>query len=237
LMHHAVGAFDVSLTTVGHDALITRGRSTIAAIFLDDPTATHLLFVDADISFQPQQVTRLLSFDKDVVGALYPLKLIDWPRIPERHVRAGESLERAGLSYVGELCDDQELRIEAGFATAKYAGTGFLLIKRGVFERMMPAYPELKYSTIHSSPRPTHGADYRYALFDCMIDPDTGIYLSEDYAFCRRWRALGGELWLDLNSELTHTGNHPFKGNTSGRFAALTAGFGQVPAARAAESA
>jgi hypothetical protein len=138
-------------------------------------------------------------------------------------VRAGESLERAGLSYVGEVCTDGDLRTEAGFATAKYAGTGFLLIKRGVFERMMQAYPELKFSTIHSSPRPTHGADYRYALFDCMIDPETGIYLSEDYAFCRRWRAIGGELWLDLNSELTHTGNHHFKGNTTGRFAALAA--------------
>ena len=225
LMHHAAGGagYDVSLTTVGYDALITRGRATIAATFMDDPTATHLLFVDSDITFRPEQVTRLLNFDKDVVGAFYPLKIIDWVHMPERHAKGGESLERAGLSYVGEICTDDEFRTEDGFATAKYAGTGFLMIKRGVFERMMQAHPELKYTTIHASPRPTHGADYRYALFDCMIDPDTGIYLSEDYAFCRRWRALGGELWLDLKSELTHTGAHPFKGNTRDRFAALLA--------------
>jgi hypothetical protein len=70
--------FDVSLTMLGSDALISRARSTLVAAFLDNPAATHLLFVDADISFEPQQVERMLRFDKDFTGALYPLKSMDW---------------------------------------------------------------------------------------------------------------------------------------------------------------
>jgi len=78
LMSYAKSAgFNVSLSMVGYDALISRARSTLAAAFLDSPAATHLLFVDADISFEAQQVERLLRFDKDFTGALYPLKSID----------------------------------------------------------------------------------------------------------------------------------------------------------------
>jgi hypothetical protein len=78
LMNYAKSArFEVSLAMVNHDALISRARSTLLAAFLDNPSATHLLFVDADISFEPQQVERLLRFDKDFTGALYPLKSMD----------------------------------------------------------------------------------------------------------------------------------------------------------------
>jgi hypothetical protein len=57
-------------------------------------------------------------------------------------------------------------------------------------------------------------------LFECAIDPQSGVYLSEDYAFCARWRALGGEIWLDLHSRLTHTGTSSYEGDCAGRYAA-----------------
>jgi hypothetical protein len=92
LMNYARSAgFGVSLSMVGYDALISRARSTLVAAFLDDPVATHLLFVDADISFAPQQVERLLRCDKDFAGALYPLKSIDWDLIPQRCVEGGRT--------------------------------------------------------------------------------------------------------------------------------------------------
>ena len=92
LMSYAKSAgFDVSLSMLSDDALISRARSTLVAAFLDNPAATHLLFVDADISFEPQQVERLLRFDRDFTGALYPLKSIDWDLIPKRCVERGES--------------------------------------------------------------------------------------------------------------------------------------------------
>jgi hypothetical protein len=88
LMSYAKSAgFEVSLTLLGSDALISRARSTLVAAFLDNPAATHLLFVDADISFEPQQVERMLRFDKDFTGALYPLKSMDWDLVPLRRAR------------------------------------------------------------------------------------------------------------------------------------------------------
>lgn len=214
----ATTGFDMATILLGNDALIPRGRSAIVAKFLDNPATTHLLFVDADIAFTPDQVTRMLAFDKDFVAGFYPAKVIDWQQMAERFGKTAERMDEAGLIYVGSLCEGKEARFENGFGTAVYAGTGFQLIKRGVFERMMAAYPETKYAALHAFPRPTQPSPNLYALFDCMIDPETGVYLSEDYAFCRRWRAIGGEIWLDLNSKLTHTGSHSFHGNAAAHF-------------------
>ena len=210
--------FDVAIVMLGNDALITRGRSAIVAKFLDNPATTHLLFVDADISFSVEQVTRLLKADKDFAAGLYPAKIIDWNLLAQRFGRTPDKLDEAGLTYVGALCEGAEARRENGFATGVYAGTGFQLIKRGVFERMIQAYPEMKFKTLHAFPRVSAPSDNLYALFDCMIDPDTGVYLSEDYAFCRRWRAIGGEIWLDLSSQLTHSGSYSYHGNAESRF-------------------
>jgi hypothetical protein len=213
--------FDVAIMMLGNDALITRARSAIVAKFLDNPATTHLLFVDADITFAPEHVVRMLKFDKDFVAGLYPAKILDWQQLSQRFGRTDESLEEAGLAYVGDVCAESALKIENGFATGNYAGTGFQLIKRGVFERMIKAYPETRYKALHAFPRPGQPSENYYALFDCMIEPETGVYLSEDYAFCRRWRAQGGEIWLDLNSRLVHTGSYSFRGNAGTRHAGL----------------
>jgi hypothetical protein len=210
--------FDVATIMLGNDALITRGRSAIVAKFMDNPATTHLLFVDADITFSSEHVARLLAFDKDFVAGLYPAKIIDWQQLLERAGKTPEALDEAGLAYVGDVCKGSDLKNANGFSTGVYAGTGFQLIKRGVFEKMFKAYPETKYKALHAFPRPSQPSDNLYALFDCMIDADTGVYLSEDYAFCRRWRALGGEIWLDLQSKLTHTGSYSFRGNAAAHF-------------------
>ena len=218
--HLEKAGFGIDMLMLGGDSLISRARSLLVSHFLARPDATHLLFVDADISFEPEQFHRLLAADRDFAAAFYPLKKTDWTQVPRR-VLAGETLDRAGLSYVGQVCGGPDLRVESGFATADYAGTGFQLIRRTVFERMIAAHPELKFRAVHDAADERAPADHLYALFDSIIDPATGIYLSEDYSFCRRWRALGGEIWLDLESKLTHTGQDSFRGDCTHRFAAL----------------
>jgi hypothetical protein len=214
--------FEISLSMLGDDALISRARSTLLAAFLDDPSATHLLFVDADISFEPQQVERLLRFDKDFVGALYPLKSIDWNLIPQRCVERGEGVQQAALSYVGTFSPAPELKREGDFATAIYVGGGFQLIRRSALERMIAAYPETRFSHVHNLPktgfRDLTPSSNLYALFDCIIDPETGAYLSEDYSFCLRWRRIGGDIWIDVASKLTHSGHYDFAGDHASRF-------------------
>jgi len=153
LMNYAKPAgFDVSLTMLGSDALIARARSTLVAAFLDNPEATHLLFVDADISFEPQQFERMLRFDKDFTGALYPLKSMDRDLVPQRCVERGENIRQAALSYVGTFSPDAERKQEGDFVTGLYAGGGFQLIRRGGLERMIAAYPETRFSRVHDLP-------------------------------------------------------------------------------------
>ena len=230
LMSYAKSAaFDVSLSMLAYDALISRAHSTLVAAFLDNPAATHLLFVDADISFEPQQVERLLRFDKDFSGALYPLKSIDWDFIPQRCVERGESVQQAALSYVGTFCPEAERKQEGDFVTGIYAGGGFQLIRRRALEQMIAAYPETHFSRVHSLPMSgtRHEAvqsSNLFALFDCIIDPETGAYLSEDYSFCLRWRKIGGEIWIDAASKLTHSGPYEFVGDHASRLCGVKPG-------------
>ena len=221
LMDRAAGeGFALDLALMAGDALITRSRSALVARFLDHARATHLLFVDADIAFEPSQVIRMLRFDRDFVAGMYPIKSIDWAAVPRRVV-AGETLPAAGLTYVGTPLEGADARLVDGFAAARYAGTGLMLLKRSVLERMVAAHPELRFRSVHTLAGALPPSDNLCALFDPVIEPGTGAYLSEDYAFCRRWRALGGDIWLDLRSKVTHVGADQFQGDAAGRFAAL----------------
>lgn len=203
--------FRVSLELLGYDSLVTRSRNTLVAKFLDNESATHLLFVDADIGFELAQVVRMLEFDEDVVAGMYPLKMIAWYEAAVARARAGERPETAPLRYVGFPCGGSEREARDGFVTGVYAGTGFMLIKRNVFLRLIDAFPETRYTAAHDQPVPSDSSN-QYALFDCIIDPETRHYLSEDYAFCKRWRSIGGRIWLDTRGELTHIGTHEFAG-------------------------
>jgi hypothetical protein len=220
LMQHAgVAGFDLSLALLGHDALITRSRNTLLGQFMELPGATHILFVDADIAFEAAQVERMLRLGEEVVAGIYPLKLNHWDAAAMARLRGGEAAETAGLLYVGQLCASAALRRREGFATAIYAGTGFMLIARSAVARMIGAYPQTRYAAIHAYPLPAQPPPARHALFDCLIDPENGTYLSEDYAFCRRWRDIGGEIWLDTEGRLSHSGGSEFTGDPRSRFA------------------
>jgi hypothetical protein len=206
----------VSIELLGYDSLVTRSRNTLVAKFLDNEQASHLLFVDADIAFEVTQVVRMLRFDADLVAGIYPLKQLLWDMDTAAHAEAGEPIETAPLRYVGFACQGSEFESRDGFVTGVYAGAGFMLIRREVLVRMIAAYPETRYTAAHTQPVPLASPN-QYALFDCIIDPETGHYLSEDYAFCRRWRKIGGRLWLDTRGELTHIGAHEFAGKPGQR--------------------
>jgi hypothetical protein len=207
------GNLDLSINLLWGDALITRARQDIVAHFLENQSATHLLFVDADMGFEPDQVFRLLDFGADVAAAVYPTKRYDWDKIAE-HAKAGRiPLESSALSYVMEVEDDpQKQQVRGRFAKAKYAGAGFMMIKRQALAAMVERYQDLRFSKEHQANDPLKDSRWRCALFNCLIDEATGAYLSEDYSFCRRWREMGGEIWVDLESQLFHIGTVAFRG-------------------------
>ena len=200
------------------DALITRARASLISQFLDDPSATHLLFVDADIGFEPEQVLRLIECGADMCAAIYPIKRIDWDKVKTTIETGRPNPAAAALKYVLEVDDPNAVTEIGGFVKVRYAGTGFLMIRRQALQRMCAYYPQLKYKRDHSIDAAT-ASDNRFALFECMIAED-GTYLSEDFAFCKRWTEMGGAIWADLKSRLSHVGPMTFCGDLSSQFAA-----------------
>src|SRR5208282_865916 len=198
------------------DALITRARASLISQFLDDPSATHLLFIDADIGFEPDQVLRLIECGADMCAAIYPVKRIDWDKVKTTIEAARPNPAAAALQYVFEVDDPNAVTATTGFVKVRYAGTGFLMIRRGALEKMCERYPQLQYKRDHSIDAAT-ASDNRFALFECMIAED-GTYLSEDFAFCKRWTDMGGEIWADRNSKLSHVGPMTFYGDLASQF-------------------
>jgi hypothetical protein len=203
----------IGLWTAAHDSLITRSRNSILSGFLETKGSTHLLFIDADIGFEAEHVHRMLRFDEDLVAGMYPVKNIDWSKVhasvagPVRE----EQLRESGLHFVGLPLSEGEREERDGFVTGRYAGAGFLLIRRSCAERMAEAYPETRYRFTQTYPPPTGAGAPLYNLFDCMVRED-GTYLSEDYTFCERWRRLGGKVWLDTRGCLKHVGSYVYQG-------------------------
>src|SRR5215813_2142245 len=203
------------------DALITRARANLVTLFLDDPQASHLLFVDADIGFAPDQVFRLIESGADVVAGVYPIKRVNWAKAKRALDANKMDLPAASLDYVLEVDNPDEVVVVNGFTRVRYAGTGFLMIRRHVLEKMCAHYSSLQFHREHSHDA-LAGSHNRFALFECMIDPFDGTYLSEDFAFCKRWTDIGGEIWADLESHLDHVGPSVFHGDVASQFKAAT---------------
>lgn len=204
---------ELSFKLISGDSLITRARNLAVQQFLAMESATHLLFIDADIGFAPEQALALLAANKDVCGAIYPLKRLDWARIRAHAARGIEDLQASALNYVVDLIDPADMPPKEEFFKVAHLGTGFMMIRREVFPRMAAHYPETRFRNIHLALNIDAAKSEANAFFDCIIDPETGAYLSEDYTFCKRWTAMGGEIWAHAHSRLTHIGTMGFDGD------------------------
>ena len=198
------------------ESLITRARNDCVAKFLANPEWTHLFWIDSDIGFSPEAAFRLLRSGYDIAAGVYPLKRENWPL---DGVPAGTTQQKFEGTYTrytvnaktSDGSNEVRLKIQPdGFMKMDEAPTGFMVIKRQVFERLMASYPELSYvpDSIGVSDMGLH-----YRFFDVMVDPQTRRYLSEDYGFCRLWSGLGESVYIDANSNLSHQGSKLYQGN------------------------
>ncbi len=198
------------MLTPAHESLITRARNLVANEFLRLPEYTHLLFIDADIGFAPELPWKYLEADKDVVCGIYPVKHLDIDKL--RSIRPAvmdQAAAAASMHYAVRLLPGGRPEPVTGLLPVEYGATGFMLIKREVFTRMAEAHPEILYDYSHTNDDNTGN----YAFFDTAIDPQTRDYLPEDYAFCKRWREMGGEIYADIHSVFTHVGTYEYSGN------------------------
>jgi hypothetical protein len=159
------------------------------------------------------------------VGGVYPLKNYDWTKLSPTYVTdtlsrknasllkntiSNEDMIQHNLLYYNVNYIDKILSINDNLARVKHLATGFMMIQRGMMERMMAAYPETKYVDDVQFLQ-EHENAMAYALFDCGVRE--GHYFSEDWLFCDRWSKLGGEIYIDVSINLSHTGIEDYKGS------------------------
>ncbi|MDM0054691.1 hypothetical protein [Variovorax fucosicus] len=198
------------------DSLITRARNRLVAEFMADARWTHLFWIDADIGFEPEAALRLLLSGHEVVAGIYPLKTDGWPAeglrapLPVGTTRADFEARHAHFPF-NAMSQIRQTDAD-GFVEVLDAPTGFMLIERSVFTRLAAAMPELRYTP--DAALGAHAAAWpHYRFFDVMAEPDNGRYLTEDYAFCRRWQAIGGKVFADTHSRLEHQGLRTYTGD------------------------
>jgi hypothetical protein len=198
---------------LAHESLIPRARNSLVHTFLTEcPTCSHLLFVDADVGFKAPDVLAMLRSGKEVVGAPYVKKGVNWNNVAAAVKAQPEeppsSLARVmGYYVINFAAGTQQISLDKP-VEVKEIGTGLLLIARPVFGRLAAAYPQRKYTNDEGDPNTSV-----WAFFDAGIDAASGRYLSEDYFFCHLWRAIGGTVWLCPWVKTTHTGPYDFPGD------------------------
>lgn len=150
------------------------------------PKATHFLWIDSDMGWEPRYVTRMLTAGHDFAAAI--------------GVKKNDKMD-----FCVNFLKENEIHPRTGFLKVRDVGFAFVMMKREVVERMFEAYPELRY-----------GEEGEAALFLDMIDE--GQRLSEDFSFCRRWRAIGGDIWVDIQAALIHSGMKHYTGKLADLF-------------------
>lgn len=210
------------------DSLVTRARNNLVAKAMNDPEMTHILFIDNDITWEPLDLLKLVLHDKNMVGGIYPLKNYNWKKITEnngenvqawmkkretsefKHFLDAESVIQYNLLNYNVNYKTSHIKVEKNLTEAKHIPTGFMLIKRNVFESLFEAFPSTKYTDDVNFLTEKENR-FAYALFDCGVEE--GHYLSEDWMFCHRWTKLGGKIYLDISINLSHTGIEDYNGS------------------------
>jgi len=206
-----------------NESLITRARNYLVDEFLRSDF-THLLFIDSDIHYNPQDVIAMLALDKDVIGGPYPKKSINWGNVAQA-ARNHPNMEPRELeNLVGEYVFNvvkgtKQFQVTDPLEVLEI-GTGYMMVKRHVFDKMKDAYPMIHYKPDHVGQANFDGTRYIHAYFDTVIDTAESItgggsdrYLSEDYMFCQMWRKIGGQVWLCPWMKTQHIGTYAFTGN------------------------
>tara|TARA_Y100000996_G_scaffold414347_1_gene404940 strand:+ start:3843 stop:4514 length:672 start_codon:yes stop_codon:yes gene_type:complete len=204
------------LDTTENESLVHRARNVSIGRFMQKTDADYFMFIDADVEFDAQSVLRLLKSGHEVSVAVYPKKVVMWDQAREA-VENGDERNMALLSssLVANIGATRRSVVN-GFVEVLDGPTGFMMISREALTKMHEHYPELNCKNDHQN----RDFDEYCALFDCMIDPESKRYLSEDYAFCRRWQQMGGKIYADCHTTLGHVGNLPFSGCLNDRLKA-----------------
>ena len=208
-----------------NESLITRARNYCVDEFLRSD-AHHLMFIDADIGFDPKDIIALMALQDedspyDVIAGPYPKKCITWEKILQAVNKGAADGNPSNLEdFVGDFVfnpamdkgeSSKTIRLDEP-AEVLETGTGFMMVRRPTFEKYKENYPQYSYKPDHVRTAEFDGSREIHAYFDCIIDPESKRYLSEDYMFCQNVRNMGSKVWLCPWMHLQHAGTYVFAG-------------------------
>jgi hypothetical protein len=215
----------VKIFFLNNDSLVSRARNNLVGTAMLDKNITHFMFIDSDIIWNPIDIIKLLVSDKQFIGGIYPKKTYKFdkiysnPSVVTKWIEVKNSISPDVSDEVivkNNLVDynlnylSTNLQIVGNVVELKHIATGFMMLKREVFDLMIMAYPETKYIDDTGFVEPKNST-FTYALFD------TGVldkhYLSEDWMFCERWRKINGSVYADISIDLTHIGTECYQGS------------------------
>jgi hypothetical protein len=197
-------------------SLVTQGRNLCVSNFLNKKEYTHMLFIDSDISFDPSSVFKLLRCNKDVISIPYPMKTINWNkvhgRIQEQKDININDLSRSGFMFPIKVEDQQSITVSKGIMEVTHAPTGFMLIKKEAILKMVEKYPHLKIKQPTIINGETKDTENLWNFFDTWFEQETNKYYGEDFAFCQKFRDIGGKCYCYVDDFITHVGEYSYEG-------------------------
>jgi len=206
--------WDFTASFMYNESLIQRARNSLCKAFLKTG-CTHLLFIDADIRFDPMHILAMVEADKDVIAGIYPKKEINWWGVEQAMQRGvpNDKLKNYTGSFVVNLLGGETTVTvpENKPLEVMNAGTGCMLIKRRVFDDLTPVVPSYT-NDVHDLSGTMTDAEKIYEFFGVSICPDSNRLLSEDYDFCQKWRRFGGQIFVAPWTKLAHVGTYVFEG-------------------------
>jgi hypothetical protein len=200
--------YQVMYSKIFNESLITRARNTLAHEFLKSD-AEYMLFIDADHGFNAADIIRMIESGKDLIGAVYPMKNINWDMVIKAYENGHSDLDSySGFFSANLLTGKQTITLNEPMEVENVA-TGMMLISRKVYEAMIP---DCEMYGNHGNTGAIDMNDKVYDFFKTEID-ERGVLLSEDYYFCKKWKELGGTVYAAPWVSITHAGDYTFSGN------------------------
>ena len=206
-----------------NESLITRARNYCCDEFMRS-TSEHMLFIDSDIGFNPQDVIAMMALQAqdeekyEIIGGPYPKKCISWEKIKSA-VDKGIADEDANVleKFVGDYVfnpkgGQQSIAIGEPCEVLEI-GTGFMMVTKKAMQKFADKYPEYMYLPDHVRTEHFDGSREIMMFFQAEVDPASKRYLSEDYWFCQKAQAADIKTWFCPWMKLQHVGTYIFGGS------------------------
>ena len=211
MKHLLDNGYEVQFRDMYNNSIITEARDLFTQIFLKSG-CDYLFFIDADQSFKPEDVLRMIEEDKDIIGGVVPKKRMNWESI------ADASHNGVPAEMLSKFSGEFNLALIPGQAQPEdftksfevsHIGTGMMIIKRHVFEKLKSSTREYTYRD--QGILGINVGDKMNEYWNTNISDEGGL-MGEDVNFCYMWRKLGGKVYAAPYAKTTHVGSYEFSG-------------------------